>query len=92
MPGKKECIVQMEEDFGKEVTVIFCLTGAYKYLYRAGAKLGEEAGTDIAKAKWYFEYASNLQIDVKAKNNRRQRTVDIMFKRIGKELGKYENS
>ena len=41
LPGKKECIKQMEEDYGEYITMIFCLTSAYKYLYRAGEKPGE---------------------------------------------------
>ena len=36
--GRKECIVEMEEKYGAEATAIFCLTNAYKYLYRAGSK------------------------------------------------------
>ena len=37
--GRKECIVEMEEKYGGEITAIFCLTNAYKYLYRAGEKI-----------------------------------------------------
>lgn len=41
--GRKECIVEMEELYGAEVTVVFCLTNSYKYLYRAGDKFGNPA-------------------------------------------------
>lgn len=60
--GRKECIVEMEEKYGAEITSIFCLTNAIKYLYRAGEKIGESARKDISKAKWYFNYA-NMLID-----------------------------
>lgn len=60
--GKKECIEQMREDYGDTITVIFCLTNAYKYLYRAGAKEGNSKAQDIAKARWYYNYATNHSI------------------------------
>ena len=58
--GKRECIVAMREDYGDFITVIFCLTNAYKYLYRAGMKEGNSQEQDIAKAKWYYDYAEKL--------------------------------
>ena len=57
---RKECIVEMEEKYGAEMTAIFCLTNAYKYLYRAGEKDGNSAMQDNLKAKWYFDYANKL--------------------------------
>lgn len=54
--GKKECIEEIREKYGDYITCIFCLTNAYKYLYRAGAKEGNSAEQDIAKAKWYWQY------------------------------------
>ena len=59
--GKRECIVAMREDYGEIVTAIFCLTNAYKYLYRAGMKDGNSQEQDIAKAKWYYDYTENLK-------------------------------
>lgn len=59
--GKRECIVAMQEDYGDIVTAIFCLTNAYKYLYRAGVKEGNSQEQDIAKAKWYYDYIRNLK-------------------------------
>ena len=56
IPGKKECIEQMYEDYGMEITAIFCFTNAYKYLYRAGSKPGETQMEDIAKARWYYNW------------------------------------
>lgn len=58
--GRKECIVEMEEKYGAEVTAVFCLTNAYKYLYRAGDKFGNPARQDIDKAQWYFDYCNKL--------------------------------
>ena len=58
--GRKECIVEMEEKYGAEATAIFCLTNAYKYLYRAGEKFGNPANQDVAKAQWYYDYANKL--------------------------------
>lgn len=64
--GRKECIVEMEEKYSPCTTAIFCLTNAYKYLYRAGDKFGNPARQDIDKAKWYFDYCNKLI----AKHNR----------------------
>ena len=60
IPGRKECIVEIEEKYGAEVTAIFCLTNAYKYLYRAGNKDGNTKEQDISKARFYFDYANKL--------------------------------
>lgn len=56
LPDKKECIEQMIEDYGKQITAIFCLTNAYKYIYRNGHKTGDNA--DIEKARWYFDFVN----------------------------------
>lgn len=56
--GRKECIEEMRDKYGDCITYIFCLTNAYKYLYRAGEKEGNSEVQDIAKAKWYMEYAA----------------------------------
>ena len=58
--GRKECIVEMEEKYGAEVTAIFCLTSAYKYDYRAGDKADNPMEQDENKAKWYFDYTNKL--------------------------------
>ncbi len=57
--GRKECIVEMQELFGRKITAIFCLTNAFKYLYRAGEKLGNSKEQDKAKAKWYYTYVTD---------------------------------
>ena len=56
--GRKECIQEMEEQFGTEAVIVFCVLNWYKYNYRHDLKGGEE---DLQKAKWYFEYAQKLR-------------------------------
>lgn len=64
--GKMECIEEMRLKFGDFHTAIFCLMSAYKYLYRAGKKEGNTEYEDLAKAKWYWQYAgANLFSKVK---------------------------
>jgi hypothetical protein len=58
--GRKECIVEMEEKYGAEYTAIFCLTNAYKYLYRAGDKADNPMEQDKNKSRWYFDYTNKL--------------------------------
>lgn len=58
--GRKECIVEMEELYGAEVTAVFCLTSAYKYLYRAGDKIDNPMEQDKNKTKWYFNHINKL--------------------------------
>ena len=55
--GRKECIVEMEEEYGVEAVIDFCILSAYKYEYRAGTKEGEDAKDDLRKALWYYRYA-----------------------------------
>lgn len=52
-PGRKECIVEMEEKFGLLAVYFFCQLNAYKYEYRAGLK--GDAEEDLQKAQWYRE-------------------------------------
>jgi len=58
--GRKECIVEMEEYYGVNATIVFCLMNAYKYLYRAGDKADNSYEQDRNKARWYFDYANKL--------------------------------
>jgi hypothetical protein len=46
----------MREIYGDEAVRNFCICNAYKYRFRAGAKQGETAQSDIAKAEWYEAY------------------------------------
>ena len=54
----KECIDCMVELLGLKATCIFCLTNAYKYMYRAGNKDGNSYEQDMRKCRWYIEWAS----------------------------------
>lgn len=63
VPGRKECIVEMQELYGDFITAIFCLTNAYKYLYREGEKDGNPQEQDRKKAIWYYNYAKKLTDD-----------------------------
>ena len=54
-----ECIAAMEDAFGPTALYWFCIVSATKYLWRAGLKC--DAAQDYAKARWYFEYADQLE-------------------------------
>lgn len=54
--GKYECIDVMREVFGEEELKIYCKINAFKYLYRANRKNGDE---DVRKANWYLTYLNN---------------------------------
>lgn len=43
--GRKECIEEMRDRFGKNAVIHFCMLNAYKYLQ---------------KARWYIDYANKL--------------------------------
>lgn len=62
--GRKECIKEMEEQFGRYYTEIFALLSAYKYIYRAGEKEGNSWQQDIEKARWYIRYAEDLRVNM----------------------------
>ena len=85
--GRKECIVEMEEKFGRRITAIFCLTNAYKYLYRAGEKEGNSKEQDMAKAKWYFNYVRDhfeSQLYGNSKN------LIALYLEVQRGLGEYD--
>ena len=56
----KECIEVMEERFGPKAVYWFCFLNAFKYKWRAGFKDGNSYKQDLAKAKWYTDYAMKL--------------------------------
>ena len=58
--GRKECIVEIEEKYGADITAVFCLTNCYKYLYRAGEKVGSSEEQDVEKAKFCLNYTNKL--------------------------------
>lgn len=59
--GHRECILEMEEQFGVLAVFWFCKLNAYKYRYRAGCKDGNSAEQDEAKALWYDAKADEMQ-------------------------------
>ena len=82
--GRKECIVEIQESYGLEVLITFCLTNAYKYLYRAGNKENNSYEQDIQKAQWYFDYIKNYVIV-------NDKLVEL-YKFVKTELEKIENA
>ncbi len=56
--GRKECIEEMFERFGKNAVIHFCMLNAYKYQYRADLK--GKRDEDMQKAQWYIDYANRL--------------------------------
>lgn len=70
VPGKKECIVEMEEKYGADWVAIFCLLNSYKYDYRAGSKEGNPEKQDNDKSDWYLEYAKRLVADDKISDHK----------------------
>jgi hypothetical protein len=56
----KECIEVMEEKYGPMAVYNFCICNSFKYEWRAGEKDGNSTEQDLAKAKWYREYAIKL--------------------------------
>lgn len=58
IPGRRECIEEMEDYIGATGVYYFCLGNSFKYRYRKNDK-GNRDG-DLAKAKWYDEYARKL--------------------------------
>ena len=86
--GRKECIVEMQECFGSYITILFDLTNAYKYLYRAGCKENNPEDQDIAKARWYYNHAMSLyKNDIKLDSKECK-----LLNCIRKELRKYDKS
>lgn len=84
--GRKECIVEMQDRFGSYITIIFDLTNAYKYLYRAGLKDNNSMEQDISKARWYYNHAMSLyKADVKLEGQEYK-----LLNYIRRELKKYD--
>lgn len=56
--GKFECIDVMQEIYGEDRTLDFCLLNAFKYLWRCTSK--ENFRQDLSKAKWYIDKCLEL--------------------------------
>lgn len=84
--GRKECIVEMQDRFGSYITIIFDLTNAYKYLYRAGLKENNSIEQEIAKARWYYNHSMSLyKADVRLDGQEYK-----LLNYIRRELKKYD--
>ena len=80
--GSYECIDLMREIYGDEAVRYFCICNAYKYRFRAGAKQGETAQSDIAKAEWYEAYMmEHLMQNRKLECERRMADEKLELKR-----------
>lgn len=80
--GRKECIVEMQENFGTLALISFCVLNAHKYYYRKGKKEGNSVGQDIQKAQWYINYARNLYLNLPLWKR-------LVINTLGKPLIKY---
>lgn len=58
IPGRRECIVEMEDVLGAEAVYYFCLGNSFKYRYRKNDK--GQRDSDLAKANWYDEYSKKV--------------------------------
>lgn len=56
--GGIECIDAMRSAFGEEQVRVFCKLNAFKYIWRADQKNGEQ---DLRKAIWYLSAAVGEQ-------------------------------
>lgn len=54
-----DCITAMQSAFGKPAVAHFCLTNAFKYIWRHSSKGGMQ---DIDKAIWYLNKYKELDI------------------------------
>lgn len=80
--GRKEAIVEMEEQFGTLAVFWFCKLNAYKYRYRAGCKDGNSAEQDEAKALWY---------DAKADEMMEKYNDEFICRAIDEKFRRHEN-
>lgn len=53
-----ETIEMMRRIFGDEAVKLWCTMTAFKYRMRVGMK--DSVEQDLAKERWYLDYASNL--------------------------------
>ena len=96
LPNRKECIVEMEEKYGTFITAVFCLTNAYKYLYRAGTKDGNSREQDISKAKWYFDWVDTKKMPIFEMVNKgsidEPRDEQLLYLELSNELKEEEEN
>lgn len=56
----KEFIEVMKDKFGDSTAYWFCILNSFKYKNRAWNKISNAYQQDLAKAKWYKDYADTL--------------------------------
>lgn len=61
LPGRKECIDEMVDEWGEDNVAMWCEITAYKYEYRAGFKDGNSKQKDLKKRRWYLNKAAELR-------------------------------
>jgi hypothetical protein len=61
LSGRKECIDEMIDLYGKEKVALWCEMTAYKYDYRKGTKDGNSMEQELAKIRWYLDKAKELR-------------------------------
>jgi len=76
LDGRKECWDEMEEIFGREKTVHFCILSAYKYVYRAGEK--EDAKMDLKKAEIFLAHAYEVNQKYGIGNTERMANYELI--------------
>ena len=59
-PGRKECWDEMIDRYQPAWVCVYDIVTAYKYLYRAGSKDGNDYDQDIAKALAYLKHCRNI--------------------------------
>ena len=80
--GKVECIDAMESAYGIDDVIAFCRCNAFKYQWRAGAKIDSaNLEKDLKKAQWYQDKMIELQ--------KRKATQDKTTITLGNEFTNY---
>lgn len=59
--GKKECIEEMIDKWGKETVATWCEITAFKYKYRCGSKPNNSISQEKRKIDWYENKAKELR-------------------------------
>lgn len=76
LDGKKECIEEMQEQFGVIPTIMFAVLNAYKYNYRKGYK--DNTDLDVKKSEWYLKFAVKTLMH----NSFSRRIIKFLFPNI----------
>lgn len=50
---RKEFLKQMQTNYGRHITVMFCLAHVYECLYKSNTP------ENLQEAKWHFDYINN---------------------------------